>query len=129
MFQLNKNYILVTVIIVLVEIFIAVFVNDTFFRPYFGDFLASILVFTFLKSFLRINISQAALFGLLFSYFIEFLQLIDFLHISGLENFRLIRIVLGSSFSWFDMLAYTLGIVFVLFLEYYFQSKSYSKLT
>lgn len=117
MIQFNKNYLLFSAGIFATEILIAIFVKDAFIRPYFGDFLAAILVYTFLKSFGSIGILKAAIISLLFSYVIELMQFVDFLHLTGLQDYKIIRIVLGSSFSWADLLAYTLGIMAVLFFE------------
>ncbi len=46
-------YFTLTVILLVVEILIAVYVHDRFIRPYFGDVLVVILVYCFLKTFLN----------------------------------------------------------------------------
>jgi len=43
------------------------------------------------------------------------LQYCHFLRFAGLEKYKIIAIVLGSSFDWRDIFAYTLGI-FAVFL-------------
>jgi hypothetical protein len=58
-----------------------------------------------------------AIFVLLFSYTLEVLQYFKLVELLGLQTYKLARIAIGTSFEWIDLLAYTLGVVFVLFLE------------
>ena len=53
----------------------------------------------------------------MFSFLIEILQYFHFVDYLGLSNYRIMVIALGSSFSWLDFLAYTIGILIVVFLE------------
>jgi hypothetical protein len=98
-----------------VEVSIALWVDDAIIRPFFGDFLAVIALFFLLKSFLNCSDLKLAFASLGFAYFLEFLQYCNFLALTGLKKYKIIAIVLGSSFDWRDILAYTLG-VFALFL-------------
>lgn len=99
------------------ELAIAFFVEDSFIRPYFGDFLVVILIYCFIKSFFNISVTKAAIFVLLFSFLVEGLQYFNFISILGLEKVRLAKMVLGSNFSWADILIYILGIIFVVSVE------------
>lgn len=82
-----------------------------------GDFLVVILIYCFLKSFLNIPVLSTAIAVLIFSYCVETLQYFQLVKRLGLEHSKLARIVIGTSFEWIDMLAYTLGIAFVIFIE------------
>lgn len=113
----NKNYFFLAVLLFIIEVLIATFLRSGFIRHYFGDFLVVILLYCLVKSFLNIPVIYAAIGVLLFAYFIELLQYLDFLKRIGLENIRLANVVLGNYFEWADMLAYTLGILFVLAAE------------
>lgn len=106
--KLQPFYFFAALILFLSEIYIAIYVNDAFIRPFFGDFLATILVYCFLR---MLSVSKAASLGLALgiSFGIEFLQYIHFLDWFGLGQFKIIRIILGSSFSWTDIWAYSLG--------------------
>ena len=70
-----------------------------------------------MKSFLKISVMKAAIFVLLFSYIIEFLQYINLIKFLGLQKSRLANIVLGNYFEWIDLIAYTVGIAIVLLIE------------
>lgn len=91
--------------------------HDNFIRPYVGDFLVVILIYCFLKSFLNIPVIPLALSVLLFSYCVETLQYFQLVNKLGLQHSKLARIVIGTSFEWIDIIAYTLGIAFIIFIE------------
>ncbi len=117
MFTFKKNYFYVTAILFLAEICIALFVNDRIIRPYFGDFLVVILLYTFLKSFFEISFLHAAFSVLLFAYFIEVLQVSNLAGLPWLEKKQVILVVVGSHFEWYDILAYTLGTITIIGIE------------
>jgi Protein of unknown function (DUF2809) len=117
MFRFHKGYFLLAVTLFLVEVGIALFVHDNFIRPYFGDTLVVVLIYCFLKSFLKTAVIPTAIAVLLFSYAIEVLQYYDLIGFLGLENNRLAKCVLGNSFEWVDFIAYTVGIVLVIAIE------------
>ena len=108
---------MIALIIFFVEVLIALYVHDRIVRPYVGDFLVVILVYCFLRAFINSSVVKLALAALLISYAVEILQYADMLGRLGLQNSGLARVVLGTSFEWIDMVAYTLGIVLVLCVE------------
>ena len=117
MFQFNRNYWLLTLLLFSIEIAIALFVHDNFIRPYIGDVLVVILIYCFVKSFLKVSVSKVAIAVLLFAFGIEMLQYLAIVEKLGLQNNRLARIVIGTSFSWEDLLAYLAGFVIVIVFE------------
>lgn len=125
MISFHKNYFLLFMILLVVEIFIAVFVQDKFVRPYLGDFLAVILVYVFFKSFTDCSVYAAAIFSLLFAYFLEILQFFQIIKNLGLEEYRILSIIIGNHFEWSDMIAYTLGIITVIAAEAYWRRKNF----
>lgn len=117
MLRFQKWYFLLAIILFLVEVCIAIFVNDRIIRPYIGDLLVVILIYCFIKSFFRIPVLKLAAGVLLFAYTVEVLQHFNAVHILGLQSSRLARVIIGSSFEWMDILAYTLGILLVIAIE------------
>jgi hypothetical protein len=116
-FHFNKYYFYCTILLLAVEIFIAKYIQDDFVRPYIGDMLVVILIYCFVKSFIATKIIPTAIAVLLFSYFIEALQYVEIVNILGLQEYKLARIIIGTSFSWLDILMYTIGIIIVLLVE------------
>lgn len=123
---LNRNtktaYFTGFIFLLLVEISIALFVKDDFIRPYLGDFLVVILIYCFLMIVSKIPVMEALLMVLLFSFMVEFLQLVNLPKLLGFQPSWWFKIVLGSSFSAWDLLAYCFGILCTGMLEYYCNS-------
>ncbi|BBD63487.1 hypothetical protein NIES2109_63370 (plasmid) [Nostoc sp. HK-01] len=117
MFTLNKKYFYFTAILFSIEVFIAIFVNESFIRPFIGDVLVVILIYCFVKTFLKIHsyIVISAVFA--FSCTIEIFQYFNFVKILGLQKYKILAIALGSTFDGKDIIAYTIGAITVLLLE------------
>lgn len=113
----RKHYLTIAIVIFLIEVAIAAFVHDAFLRPFGGDFLVVILLYTLVRGVTPFSVVPTIVGTLLFSFFIEALQFINFVEIIGLEKVKIARVILGTSFSWLDILAYSLGALFVFFVE------------
>lgn len=118
LFQFNKTYFFLTLLLFVTEVLIAIYLHDAIIRPYGGDFLVVILIYCFVKSFLNTPVFPTALAVLLFSYAIETLQYFNLVDLLGLEKSTIARTVIGTSFAWTDLLAYTLGVLLVLIVEF-----------
>lgn len=119
----QKNYFIPTLLLFLIEVLIARFVHDPFIRPYLGDVLVVILIYCFIQSFVKLPVLKVALFVLLFSFTIEFLQYLNIVQKLGLENSKIAQTVIGTSFSWIDLLTYIIGIAIVIIVEKYWLKK------
>jgi hypothetical protein len=127
MFKFNRNYLLIALLIFIVEVLIALFVNDRFIRPYVGDVLVVVLIYCFAKAFLNLPAVQVALGVLAFSFAIEIMQYFKLVELLGLGGNELARIVIGTSFAWEDFLAYTAGILLVRAFERIFGNEIHEK--
>ncbi|WP_055443044.1 DUF2809 domain-containing protein [Lacinutrix himadriensis] len=116
--QCNKTYLIASIILFIVEVLIAIFLKDGFIRHTFGDYLAVILLYCMFKSCITTKPFYIAIVVLIISYGIEFLQLTNFLEITNLDNNKLAKIILGSTFSLSDLIAYTLGFISILIFEF-----------
>lgn len=115
--QFNPRYFLYAVLLFIVEVLIALYVKDSIIRPYGGDFLVVILLYYFVRAFWKGTTAKIAVGVLLFAYIVEILQYFKIVNLLGLEGNRLAEIIIGTGFSWWDMLAYTLGILVVYFID------------
>ena len=113
----NARSFIIFLILFTIEVIIAIYVTQHFIRHWFGDFLIVIMLYYFLKSFLKITPLYMAIAVLIFAYFIEFLQLTKLLEILHLEHNKLANLIFGNTFSITDLIAYTLGIITVLITE------------
>ncbi|UII30543.1 DUF2809 domain-containing protein [Fulvivirga ulvae] len=114
MFKFQKKYFFLTIGLLITEILIALYIHDRIIRPYIGDLLVVILIYTFFKSFLNVSVTRMALAVLLFSYLVEAGQYFGLVYLLGLEDYKIARIIIGVSFEWLDLIAYTAGIILVL---------------
>ncbi len=121
--RFNKKYFIIAVPIFFAEIIIALFIHDKIIRPYIGDFLVVILIYYFIKSFLNISVWPLAISVLLFSYAVETSQYFNMVAKLGLQHSKLARIIMGTSFEWIDIIAYTAGIALVVFIETVYSNK------
>lgn len=115
--QFNKGYFLFAVVLFIVEVLIAMFVHDAIVRPYIGDVLVVMLIYYFVKSFFNVPVLPCALWVLLFAIVIEISQYFKLVKLIGLQHSKLAQAVMGTSFAWTDMLAYTVGIILILIAE------------
>ena len=115
--KFNRFYFVLTILLFGNEILIAKFAHDQIIRPHVGDLLVVILIYCFVKSFLDTPYIKTALAVLLFSYTVEALQYFHVVNRMGLEDSNLAKIIIGTYFEWIDLVAYTLGIAIVIYLE------------
>lgn len=114
--KLSKNYKLLSLLLFIIEVLIACYIKTGFVRHTLGDFLVVILLYCFLKIFIKGHHNTIAFGVLIISFIIEFLQLFHVLDLLNVQN-KIVRIVLGTTFQPTDLIAYTLGILTVLIIE------------
>lgn len=116
-FRFSIHYFLLTILLFTIEVLIAKYLHDQVIRPYVGDVLVVILIYCFVRSFFRFPVLPTAIATLLFAFLIETLQYFDIVHLLGLGKYYLARVVIGTSFEWIDLAAYTLSTLIVLGAE------------
>ena len=114
--KFNKKYFIIFIFLLLTEIIIAKYITG-FIRHTLGDYLVVILLYSFIKSFMKISVKKAALITLVISFIIEFLQLSGLQNMYPSEYSKTLKIVLGTSFSISDLIAYALGVITILVIE------------
>lgn len=116
-FTFNLKYLILTVLIFVIEVCIALFVKDKIIRPFVGDVLVVILIYCFLRIFLNVKSWKVAIGVLLFAFLIEILQYFDYVKLLGLENNRILSVVMGRTFEWSDFVAYFVGFILIILSE------------
>jgi hypothetical protein len=109
----SKKYAILSVGLFVVEIFIALFAHDRIVRPFVGDMLVVILIFTLCRTVVKVNYFRLALCVLIFSFAIEIGQYFNLISILGLQHNALARIVIGMTFDVHDLLAYGAGVLLI----------------
>ena len=111
------GYLAAFCVIFAIEVCIALFVSDSFIRPYGGDVLVTVLICCFLRIFLPHGVKLRPLYVFLFALAVEIGQYFDFVALMGLGNSRFFRILLGSTFSPADIVCYGVGCALFALLE------------
>jgi hypothetical protein len=117
MLTFNLKYLLLAFILFTIEMLIALFIHDSFIRPYFGDYLVVMLIYCAIKTFLKTSTLKIAAGVLVFSYVVEILQYLHIVDRLGLSGHIIAKTVIGYGFEWWDILAYTLGVITILIVE------------
>ena len=117
---MNKRlgYIIATVALLLVEVLIALFVHDNFVRPYIGDVLVVVVVYTFIRIFIPDKCRLLPLYVFIFAAFVELLQLFHLVDLLGLGDNRFFRVLIGSVFDFKDIVCYGVGCILLGAYEY-----------
>ena len=112
----NLKYFIASIVLFLVELTIAILHFNAFIRGFLGDVLIILLMYSFLKIFIKNNILKTAIFVLAFAYFVEFLQFFRLAELFHIKS-KILLIIVGSVFDLWDLVAYTLGFLFILLIE------------
>ncbi|WP_443937729.1 ribosomal maturation YjgA family protein [Pedobacter sp. MW01-1-1] len=113
----NLKFFFITILIFLAEVFIGLYLHDAIIRPFGGDVLVVVLIYSFLRTFLQTNYQKLAFGVLLFSFVVEFLQALNYVNWFGWEHNPLMSTILGTYFSVYVLLAYSIGYVICLFMK------------
>ena len=94
--------------LLVLEILIALFVRDAFVRPYGGDILVTILLCCLLRAAVPKKIPYLSVWVFLFAAAVECAQGLGIASLIP-EGWTIIRVVVGSSFSVWDIVCYAVG--------------------
>lgn len=117
MIRINRYYFLLALLLLGVEVYIGFYMHDAIIRPFGGDFLVVILLYCLVKSFINFPVLLTAGWVLVFAYAVEISQYFHLVSMLGLQRSKLATLLLGTSFSYIDLLTYTLGILLVIIVE------------
>ncbi len=111
------KYLISFLVLLLIEIFIALFVRDSFIRPYVGDILVVPVVYCFLGTIFIHRLKELPHYTFLIAVLVELLQLANFLEYFPILNNRFFNILLGSVFDLKDILCYFIGYILIILAE------------
>lgn len=125
--NIRIKYLLAFLILLLCEILIGLFVNDSFVRPYIGDVLITILLHCLVRIALPKKPKLLAVYIFIFSVITELLQLINITGFLGIEN-KLLKAVIGTNFDPIDILCYGLGCIIITLIEMLIKNRKREKI-
>lgn len=102
-------YIVATLILLAVEVSIALFVHDNFVRPYIGDVLVVVVIYTFVRIWVPEKIRLLPLYIFVFAAGVEMLQYFRIVEVLGWQDNRFLSVLVGSVFDVKDIICYGVG--------------------
>ncbi|MBE5952041.1 MAG: DUF2809 domain-containing protein [Lachnospiraceae bacterium] len=107
----RQGYFVTTVLLFGVEVLIALFVHDTFVRPYVGDVLVVMVIYAFVRIFVPEKMRLLPLYVFLFASCVEGLQAVHIVERLGLSGNRFFSVLIGATFDFKDIICYAVGCV------------------
>ena len=98
-------------------VLIALFIETGFIRNHFGDVLIVLLIWCFIRIFLRGQIKLLWLYIFAFATMVEFAQYFGLVYILGLGHSQLARVIIGTTFDWWDIVMYFVGCAIIWYFE------------
>lgn len=118
-FRFDKKYFLYFLGLLIVEILIALFVENPMIRGSVGDVLVVILIYCFIQAFFQINKKKTIIGVGIFALLVEISQAFHLVEKLNLQNSKFFATVLGTTFDLNDVWAYLAGCAVVWMLEFY----------
>ena len=112
--RFNPYFFASFILVFAIEFYIAVYVKDNLIRPFFGDVLVVILLYFFIRTVTCFKHQTVIIGVLFFAYFIEFSQYLNLITLLHLQDIKIARIIIGTTYDSMDLVAYTFG-AFILY--------------
>lgn len=112
--KLNIKYVLAFIFLLMIEIFIALFIHDAIIRPYIGDILVIVLMYTFIRGFVKKPIKFLPIYLFFFASIVEIMQYYRIVELLHLQNNKIASIIMGTSFDMKDILCYLIGTIILI---------------
>lgn len=117
-------YLIITIILLIIEVLIALYVHDNFIRPYIGDVLVVIVIYSLVRILIPEKCRLLPLFIFIFSVAVELLQYIHIANILGAADNRFLSTLIGGVFDMKDILCYGVGCILLGGYEYLIKRQS-----
>ena len=110
-------YLIIFILLIVVETLIALYVYDDFIRPYIGDIIVVIVLYSFVRIFIPEKCRLLPLYIFIFSVAVEVMQYLKIINILGLQNNSFARVIIGSVFDLKDIACYGIGCLILALYE------------
>jgi hypothetical protein len=124
----KPRYLIIALVIFVLEVLVATtFAAVPFIRGSISDILVVALIYYLILAFVRVHEVALALGVLLFAYAVEVGQYFRIADVLGFERGSLMSILIGTTFSWEDLLMYLLGCVLALLSHRYLSQRRHAR--
>ena len=113
---MNKKsviYIAITITLLAIEVFIALFIHDRFIRPYVGDVLVMMVMYTFVRIFVPEKIKMLPWVLFAFAVIVEVTQYFRIVELLGFAKNSFFSVLIGSVFDIKDIVCYAIGTMLI----------------
>lgn len=110
-------YTIATLVLIFIEVMIAMSVHDSFIRPYAGDMLVVIVIYTFIRIWMPEGCRLLPLYVFIFAVLVEVLQYFNIVEVLGLAGSWFFRVLIGGTFDWKDIACYGAGCMVLVIYE------------
>ncbi len=111
------GYAVAAVLILIIEILIGMYVDDAFIRPFGGDVLVVALLCCIVRIISPKKPKSLALWVFIFAVAVEVAQYFSLVDRIGLGHIRFFRVIMGTDFSFIDILCYAVGCILFFAIE------------
>ena len=115
--KVNIKYIFAFFILLIVEVIIALFIKDKIIRPYIGDILVVVLIYTLIRGVMQRTVKFLTIYIFLFAILVEIAQYYRIVDILNLQSNKVISTIIGTSFDIKDIFCYLVGTVILIIWE------------
>lgn len=112
--KMDMKYIFIFLILLIAEIIIAFFVKDAIIRPFIGDVLVIILIYTLIRGLMKKSIKLLPVYIFLFAFTVELAQYFNIVDALDLQNNKVISTIVGTTFDIKDILCYLVSTVILI---------------
>ena len=106
-------YMILAIILLTIEVLIALFIHDDFVRPYIGDVLVVMVIYSFIRIFVPERVRMLPSYILCFAVLVEVLQYFRIVEVLGLQDNRFFSVLIGSVFDMKDIICYAIGCILI----------------
>ena len=121
--KLNFKYLIAFLALFAIEVMIALFAKDNFIRSNIGDVLVVVLIYCFIKAIIKKEIRLLWLYIFIFAALVEIGQYFHLIDLLGLSEYRLARIIIGTTFDIWDIVCYFIGCIGICLFEIFMRRK------
>ena len=121
--KLRVFYAILFLVLLLAEVFIALFVHDSFIRPYFGDVLVTVLICAFCRIWIPKRVGFLPAYVFAFAVAVELSQHFQLVRLFGLDHIPFFAILLGTTYSHYDLICYAAGCMIFAAVQWYVKGR------
>ncbi len=107
------TYFIVTIVLLIIEVMIALFVHDNIIRPYVGDVLVVAVIYTFIRIFIPNKVKLLPLYIFMLSVIVELMQYANIVKLLGLQDNKFFSVLVGTTFDVKDIICYGVGCLLI----------------